>query len=168
MKHQIAVMSFADETNHRQIRFETYPAHLLGEAEVAFLTVELADFKVESGVMHGDVIHTIEDLHLGDEFRITDHRLGLAANSGQSCRSPTGHSDRNAHLVSELEGCTQKHQLQLMDANGSLVLAYIISPVKESGLRPYLLMPRQFNPLSQYCMIAITLLADDASAGTLC
>jgi hypothetical protein len=156
MEHQIAVMSFADDSIHRQISFKTYQASFLAEVDVAFLTVELADLKVEFGAMSGDLIRSIDDLQLGDEFRITVREQGLAANSGYCGNSPTRHSDRHAHLVSELEGCAQKHQLQLMDANGSLAMAYVISPVNEARIQPYLLVPRQFNPQSQYCMIAIT------------
>ncbi len=156
MEHQTAALNLADINEHQQFTVRGLRANRSTEIEDAFLAVDLSDLKVEFGVMHGEIIQVIEDLQVGDEVRLTHRQQGFVANS-QYCRH---HQDslyeNHARLVSDLSGCAQKQQVQLMGENGSLVKAYGITPVSKAGIQPYLLLPRQFSSVSRYCLIDLS------------
>ncbi len=141
---------------HQRFIFGALRAHRLTEAEAAFVAVELSDLKVEFGVMHGEVMQSVEDLHVGDEVRLKDLLEGFAANNQNCRRSQKSHSENHARLVSELSGCAQKHRVQLMAENGALVEVYVITPLRKAKIQPYMLLPRQFRPSDRCCVIEVS------------
>ena len=155
MENQLTAIGPTYIQDFREFGVMPFQASHMDDIEVAFLTVYLSDVRIEFGAMHGEDIHTVDDLQLGDEVSIRDRQQGFAANRMHRQQSTSSCSDNNAHLVSKMAECARKQQLRMVAENGSVVKAYAITPDAKFGKRPYLLLPRSFRPAHRYCLIEV-------------
>lgn len=149
-------LNCADANGHQQTISSTFREKELSEVEVGFLTVGLTDLKVEYGVMHGEVIRSIEDIHIGDEMRLKGLHFGFAAHDRRHRCSSDAHSPDHATTALKRGGYVQKHQVQLMSEHGELVRAYVVRPEFSADVQPYMLLPREFRSSGRYCVLAVT------------
>ena len=162
MEFQNAAIRLSDVDSHQQFFSSSLRISRLTDTEVAFLTVELTDLKVEFGVMCNEAISFAEDLHVGDEIRLQDRQQRFAANSPHYRHDRQCGSD-HLRLISKLIACARAHHVKMMAENGALIEAYVITPMSEANIRPYLLVPRQFRSADRYCVIDVSeVLSDDS------
>lgn len=162
MELQNTAIRLSDVDSHQQFFSTSLRISRLTDTEVAFLTVELTDLKVEFGIMRNEAISFVEDLHVGDEIRLQDRQQRFAANSPQ-CRHDRQCDSDHMRLISKLSAGARVHQLKMMAENGALIEVYVITPMSEANIQPYLLVPRQFRSADRYCVIDISeVLSDDS------